>query len=163
MDLCFVAKGESYREVLARSGMSARAGRRRDRPHDRRACSHPRRVTRFTVGQRRGLGVATGEKLFVIGIDAPRSASPSARSATFTATRVSVERVRWIPFDRRRGFNRGRGPDPLGARGHPATIRDDGDGRATVTFSSPQRAITSGQAAVFYDGDLVLGGGWIAS
>jgi tRNA-specific 2-thiouridylase len=73
-----------------------------------------------------------------------------------------IERVRWIPFERLRGSLRGRVRIRSTHEGADAVLRDVGGGRAEIVFDLPQRAIAAGQAAVAYDGDLVLGGGWIA-
>jgi tRNA-specific 2-thiouridylase len=73
-----------------------------------------------------------------------------------------VERVRWIPFERPGGPVAATVRIRSGHAGAAATVRDAGDGTARITFEAPQRAVAPGQAAVFYDGDLVLGGGWIA-
>ena len=73
----------------------------------------------------------------------------------------TLERTRWIPFDRPGGALEAQVRIRSAHEGAPATITDLGDGRARVAFREPQRALTPGQAAVAYDGDLVLGGGWI--
>ena len=163
MDLCFVARDESYRDFLERHGSA-----RPDEPGeivDRagQVLGHHAGVSRFTVGQRRGLGVSGHRKLYVVGIQSERRRVVVGENDDLLRDRCVVERTRWIPFERL--------PSPLRAsvrirsthEGAAAELRDLGHGRAEIRFDEPQRAITPGQAAVAYDGDLVLGGGWIAA
>ena len=163
MDLCFVTEGESYRDVLARSGLGPKPVAGTIVATDGRVLAAHDGVSRFTVGQRRGLGLATGEKLYVIGIDAASARVTVGEEADLYRESCRVERVRWIPFARPGG------PVTASVRirsshaGAPAVVTDRGDGTAVVAFDQPQRAVTPGQAAVFYDGDLVLGGGWITA
>jgi tRNA-specific 2-thiouridylase len=162
MDLCFVGKGESYRDVLTRHGQMPT-----DEPgaivdtDGREIGRHPG-IAHYTVGQRRGLGISSNERLYVVRVEAKTRRVVVSTGGDLLRERCILERVRWIPFERPRG--------PLAATvrirsnhgGAPATLTDLGDGRAELRFESPQRAITPGQAAVAYDGDVVLGGGWIA-
>jgi tRNA-specific 2-thiouridylase len=119
-------------------------------------------IERFTVGQRRGLGLATGEKLYVIGLDPARARVVVGDEADLYRESCTVERVRWIPFERPGGPQRVTVRIRSTHAGASAVVTDRGDGTAVVSFDEAQRAVTPGQAAVFYDGDLVLGGGWIA-
>lgn len=162
MDLCFVTEGESYRDVLARSGLGPEPKAGEIVNTDGRVLATHVGIEQFTIGQRRGLGVATGEKLYVIGLDAARARVVVGDEADLYRESCTVERVRWIPFERPTGSQ----PATVRIRsshgGARAVVNDRGDGTATVSFDEPQRAVTPGQAAVFYDGDLVLGGGWIS-
>jgi len=160
-DLCFVARGESYRTFLERQalGPPARPGEIVDRrgavlgEHDG--------VARFTVGQRRGLGVASDRRLYVLEVEPGAGRVVVGGEDELLADRCTVERVRWIPFDRPDGPLRAAVRIRSAHEGAAATIHDRGDGTAEIVFDEPQRAIAPGQAAVAYDGDLVLGGGWI--
>jgi tRNA-specific 2-thiouridylase len=117
-------------------------------------------IHNFTVGQRKGLGVATGSPLYVIGIRGDQrqvivGADDNLRSRTLRAHRLN-----WIASE---SLDRPiRVQAKIRHRHEPAEaeVRIDGD-QAVVTFDEAQRAITPGQAVVFYDGDLVVGGGWI--
>jgi tRNA-uridine 2-sulfurtransferase len=163
MDLCFVREGEDYRTFLERSGAGGEGGAGEVVDASGRVLGRHGGIGRFTVGQRRGLGVAAAHPLYVLRVE------PSARRVIVGAREelsredCLVEGVRWIPFERPSG--------PLGAQvrirsthpGAQAVITDLGDGRARIRFSEPQQAVAPGQAAVAYDGDLVLGGGWISS
>jgi tRNA-specific 2-thiouridylase len=162
MDLCFVAEGESYRDVLARRGLTDGEDAGDIVTSSGDVLGSHSGVAGFTVGQRRGLGLATGEKLYVIGIE------PASRRVVVGDERdlyresCIVERVRWIPFEKPGGPVPARVRIRSGHEGVEAAVTDRGDGTASIAFSTAQRAVTPGQAAVFYDGDLVLGGGWIA-
>ena len=117
-------------------------------------------VAGFTIGQRKGLGVALGEKRFVTGIDPELNVITIGPEEHLLSDTLVAEHVNWL----------GGAPDgPIRAevkiryRTAPASatvtpLPDDG---ARVVFDAPQRAITPGQAAVFYEGDEVLGGGAI--
>jgi tRNA-specific 2-thiouridylase len=155
MDLCFVAKGESYRGVVGGAEGEIVDG-------SGRVLGRHGGIAQFTIGQRRGLGLATGEKLYVIGLDAPAGKIVVGGESDLYRERCTLERVRWIPFDRPSGVVRAQVRIRSGHSGVDATIRDHGDGFASLAFAEAQRAVTPGQAAVFYDGDVVLGGGWIA-
>jgi tRNA-specific 2-thiouridylase len=161
MDLCFVAEGESYRGFLQRTGLAPASapGEIVDRAgsvlggHDG--------VANFTVGQRRGIGVSSDRRLYVLQVDSASRAVIVGDDADLHREACVIERVRWIPFERLGGPLRARVRIRSTHDGSPATIIDLGEGRAEVRFDEPQRAITPGQAAVAYEGDLVLGGGWI--
>ena len=153
---------ESYRDVLTRHGLVPP-----DEPGSivdtgGREIGRHSGIANYTVGQRRGLGISTPERLYVLRVEPETRRVVVARDDELYEDRCVLERVRWIPFDRPRG--------PIAATvrirsnhsGAPAILRELGDGRTEVRFDDPQRAITPGQAAVAYDGDLVLGGGWIA-
>jgi tRNA-uridine 2-sulfurtransferase len=119
-------------------------------------------VHRYTVGQRRGLGVSAERPLYVVQIDARRNRVVVGREEELAQSGFTAAGVNWIAFESPR--------EPVSAevrvryrhRPAPATIQMLGDARARVTFDEPQRAVTPGQATVFYRGDEVLGGGWIA-
>ena len=118
-------------------------------------------IHNFTVGQRKGLGVATGSPLYVIQIkrDAGQVVvgnSEDLYSRTLRAKRVNLIAVEDVKQPMRVTVKIRHRHEPA-----PATLEKSGDDELLVTFDQPQRAITPGQAAVFYDGDVVVGGGWI--
>jgi tRNA-uridine 2-sulfurtransferase len=115
----------------------------------------------YTVGQRKGLGLASGKPLYVAEVDADRNVLVVGEKAEVEQRACLVERVNWCLLP------------PMGepftatvqirhqhAGGVARVTALEGD-MARVTFEAPQWAITPGQAAVFYRDDLVLGGGWI--
>jgi tRNA-uridine 2-sulfurtransferase len=154
-EICFVPDGDYAAFVAARAPAAAgdvvdEAGRVLGR-HDG--------VHRFTVGQRRGIGVAAGEPRYVIGIDAlTRRVTVGARDALAQSV-IEVDDVTWTEPP----------AAPVRARvqiryrheAQPALVEPLGGGRARVTFDAPERGPAPGQAAVFYDGDAVVGGGFI--
>jgi tRNA-uridine 2-sulfurtransferase len=118
-------------------------------------------VHRYTVGQRKGLGIAAGEPLYVIATDPSKQLVIVGGNDELLRERFTAAQVNWIsiapPADAVRGALKIRNKHAAAA----ATIRPVGEERVEVVFDEPQRAVTPGQGAVWYDGDLVLGGGWI--
>lgn len=117
----------------------------------------------FTVGQRRGLRIAAPEPLYVIATDPATQrvivgADIDLKRSTLAANQVNWVSIAPISEPRRAQVKIRNRHVPAAATLFPT----DDDSRTEVQFDEPQRAITPGQAAVFYDGDLVLGGGWIA-
>lgn len=117
----------------------------------------------FTIGQRKGLGVARGVPLYVIGIDSNDNrvtlgAKDELLKRTVKATQINLLGPRIgndsLPCTAKIRYN---------AAPQPAVVRRTADDEITVTFDEPQSAIAPGQAVVCYDGDVVLGGGWIDS
>jgi tRNA-specific 2-thiouridylase len=157
-EICFVASGEHPEFVERRAG-AVPAGVIRDRSG--RVLGRHEGVHRFTIGQRKGLGLSSPIPLYVVDIDAEEAAiTVGPRDAlerdTFTASRVN-----WIAGTVPAGPVRAGVRIRYRHRDAAATIAPiDGD-RVTVRFDEPQSAVTPGQAAVFYQGDVVLGGGWI--
>lgn len=118
-------------------------------------------VHRFTIGQRKGLGLSAGVPLYVVNIDAARQQVTVGPREALERTTFTTARVNWIA-----------GGAPAAAFDAAVQIRHRhqaaaarvlalDDSRASITFDTPQSAITPGQAAVFYAGDEVVGGGWI--
>jgi tRNA-specific 2-thiouridylase len=162
MDLCFVREGESYRDFLRRVGLAPADGEGDVVNGAGDVMGRHHGVANFTVGQRRGIGISSDRKLYVVGVDPERKRVTVGEDSDLRRGSCLIERARWIPFDRPVGAVRATVRIRSTHEGSPATIVDLGGRRAEVRFDEPQRAITPGQAAVAYDGDLVLGGGWIA-
>jgi tRNA-specific 2-thiouridylase len=119
-------------------------------------------IHNFTVGQRKGLGVATGSPLYVIQISgANKQVIVGGEDQLYSRT-LRTRRVNLIAVDEL--HEPMRVTVKIRHRHEPAAavIERAGDDEILATFDEPQRAITPGQAAVFYDGDVVVGGGWIA-
>jgi tRNA-uridine 2-sulfurtransferase len=118
-------------------------------------------VHNFTIGQRKGLGFAAGKPYYVLAIDRENNRVVVGDDESLRATTCEIEQVNWIALEcPSQAF---RAAVKIRHKHIPAmaTVEPLGATRARVTFDAPQRAITSGQGAVFYDGDRVLGGGWI--
>ena len=122
---------------------------------------HHSGIHRYTVGQRRGLGIAAERPLYVIGIDAPQNRVVVGEQDDLLAREFIAARVNWIALDNPREPVRCEVRVRYRHNPAPAAITPLENGRARVVFDEPQRAITPGQATVFYRGDEVLGGGWI--
>lgn len=115
----------------------------------------------FTVGQRRGLGVAAGEPLYVISTDTSTQKVIVGRNEDLLRTTMQVADINWISIAEPSEPVRAEVKIRNRHNAAPATITPLEGGVVEVTFDEPQRAVTPGQAAVFYRGELVLGGGWI--
>jgi tRNA-specific 2-thiouridylase len=164
-EICFVPNGDyaAFLDAYLRSKGKAMEPKRGEivSSGGRKMGEHSG-VHHFTVGQRRGLGIATGEPLYVIATDpATQRVTVGANDRLYRASLVARD-VNWIswpdlPAPARAQVKIRNKHEAAAATLYPAA----GPGRVEVRFDEPQRAVTPGQGAVFYDGDLVLGGGWI--
>jgi tRNA-specific 2-thiouridylase len=136
---------------------------------DGKVLGHHEGVHNFTVGQRKGLGVATGSPLYVININGAEGKVTVGGNDDLLSRTLIARDLNWIAID---GLHDS-GPDPNAPmrvtakirhrhEPAPAVLENAPNGEVRVTFDEPQRAITPGQAVVFYQDDLVVGGGWIA-
>jgi tRNA-specific 2-thiouridylase len=160
-EICFVGP-EGYPAVVAeRRPEAMRPGPILDTSG--RVLGTHRGLAAYTVGQRRGLGLSTGRPLFVLALDARRNALVVGPEEELLAGGCVAEAVRWLAVD---GID---GPRRVTARvraGGPevgAQVWAEEGGRAVTRFDQPVRAVAPGQSVVWYEGDVVLGGGRIAA
>jgi len=163
-EICFVPSG-NYRDFI-----DAYLEEQREKPESQpgevvssegQVLAEHRGIYNFTVGQRKGLGVAVGAPLYVIRIEPEKNRVVVGPERELFHRRFVVRGVNWI-----RPLKAGEAVEAHvkirhNHPGAPAQVECHEAGEALVTFHHPQRSITPGQAAVFYDGDAVLGGGWI--
>lgn len=158
MEICFVSDGDYARFVEKVAGPQPVGD---VVSTDGEVLGQHEGIHRFTVGQRRGLPVqAQGAPLYVQRIDADQRKVVVGPAEKIARGSFNLLRPRWVdgsaPIDQ-----------PLSIRirhrhlGTTGRVRLDGDGHVAVTLDEPVKAVTPGQAAVFYDGDRVVGGGWI--
>jgi tRNA-specific 2-thiouridylase len=159
-ELCFVPEGTSYAELLEQwLPEQVRPGAIVDRTGNRLG-SHEG-VHRYTVGQRRGLGISAAEPLYVLELDAASGTVVVGPQQQLAVTEIAVAEVSWVA-----------GEAPAASFScsvqirsrHcsvPATVEVGDSGSVSVHPEQPLSAPAPGQAAVLYDGDEVLGGGWI--
>ncbi len=163
-EICFVPSGHYAELVAARRPEAARSGQIVDRAgaivgtHDG--------IARYTVGQRRGLGLTGSAPRYVVDIDSSRNTLVVGAAEDLLRARVRVERVNWIAPEPQPGVYPPGGAQVTVRIRHaaadvPAALTVLGGGAVDVAFLSPQRAAAPGQAVAFYDGQRVLGGGII--
>lgn len=116
----------------------------------------------FTVGQRKGLHISHPTPLYVIELDPERNRVIVGDDSALAKSDFKVERCNWIPFEQPEGPMEVLAKIRHNHQPVPATVTPGENGTAQVHLHTPQRAVTPGQASVFYQDDLVLGGGWIA-
>jgi tRNA-specific 2-thiouridylase len=115
----------------------------------------------YTIGQRRGIGIADAQPLYVIGIEPENNRVTVGYQDELMSGEFTAAGVNWIAFDNPSEPVRAEVRVRYRHTAAPATITPLADNRAHIKFVEPQRAITPGQATVFYRGDEVVGGGWI--
>ncbi len=117
----------------------------------------------YTIGQRKGIGIAAAEPLYVIGIDVGRNRVIVGDRTSAHQTECTVQRVNWVSIPAPNAPIRAEAQSRYRATPVGATIvpLNDDSSRVKITFDQPQFGLTPGQAAVWYDGDLLLGGGII--
>ncbi len=157
-EICFIPDNDYRGFLRARDPSMFRPGRIVDRAGT--VLGEHGGVANFTVGQKKGLGLATGRALYVVGLDPDTNTVTVGERADLERTQLIAEAVNFIASP---------APDAVRVEAKirhshapaPATVRALDTGRAAVEFDEPQPAITPGQSVVWYRGDLVVGGGII--
>lgn len=164
MELCFVPAGNYVQFIQAYSrekGIALKQSEGEIVTQDGVVVGRHRGVHNFTVGQRKGLGFSAGKPLYVLSIDPEKNRVVVGDDESLRTTSFEVGGTNWVsittPNSPRRASVKIRHKHEPSA----AMIEALGNNSARITFVTGQRAVTPGQAAVFYDGDVVLGGGWI--
>jgi tRNA-specific 2-thiouridylase len=118
-------------------------------------------IHHYTIGQRKGLGVAASEPLYVIGLDAGRNRVIVGNRASAHQSECGVHRLNWVSIPEPDAPIRAQVQVRYRTPAVPATVIPLEDAGARIVFDEPQFGITPGQAAVWYDGEVLLGGGII--
>jgi tRNA-specific 2-thiouridylase len=115
----------------------------------------------YTIGQRKGLGITTPKPVYVVELDAENNRVVVGDDSALDRDEFVADRCNWHPFEKLTEPIEVTAKIRYNHPGTPATVTPLEQGRVKVKLHTPQRAITPGQAAVFYQDDLVVGGGWI--
>jgi tRNA-specific 2-thiouridylase len=158
-EICFVPDGDYASFVERQAGAGTRPGPIVD--DTGREIGRHAGVHRFTVGQRRGLGLATSRPRYVLAVEPATATLVVGDEEGLLTDEMRVRDVNWLSLPEPPGEIRAAVRIRHRHAEAEAMIGPSTAGRVDVRFDSPQRAITPGQAAVFYQGDLCLGGGWI--
>ena len=158
VEICFVPGGDHAEFIRRRRPGLATAGRFVDTAGN--VLAKHDGYERFTIGQRKGLGFAAGERRYVLEIVAERNEVVIGEREDLLADGLIATRVNWL-IEPPAGELLCHAKIRYRNAGSPARVVVLPDNGARVEFAEPQSAVTPGQAVVFYDGDRVLGGGWI--
>jgi tRNA-specific 2-thiouridylase len=158
-EICFVPDGNYAGFVERQVAPADRAGAIVDQAGN--LLGHHTGVHRFTVGQRKRLGLTSSRPLYVLAIEPATHAVVVGEPEALEGQALVARDVNWLSLAPPAGPIRAHVRIRYRAAEAPATIEPLEDGRVRVRFDAPQRAITPGQAAVFYDAEACLGGGWI--
>jgi tRNA-specific 2-thiouridylase len=160
-DICFVPDGD-YAGFIERRDAGAREAEGTFVDAQGRVLGRHGGVHRFTVGQRKGLGLSAAAPLYVLALDAGGQRVTVGPKAALERTSLEAQEVSWIAGVAPAAGRRAAAQIRYQHAAAPGVLTPLGDGRARFEFDAPQPAVAPGQAAVFYDGDEVIGGGWIA-
>ncbi len=163
-EICFVPGGDYKNFIdayLAEQGESLPDTAGELVTTDGRAIGEHSGIHNFTIGQRKGLGVATGSPLYVLQIKGDTREVVVGSGENLYSNTLRVHRVNLISAEDLPALMRVTVKIRHRHEAAAAMIEKSGADEILVSFEQPQRAITPGQAAVFYDGDVVVGGGWI--
>jgi tRNA-specific 2-thiouridylase len=158
-EICFVPSGDYAAFVAKKQPAVARGGAIVD--EDGVKIGEHAGVHRFTIGQRKGLGIAAPQPLYVLKLDSATSTVVVGAREALEQTRLTASGVNWISTNAPNDWMHVAAQIRHRHAPAPGRVRALADGRAELEFDSAQPAITPGQAVVFYDGDVVVGGGWI--
>ncbi len=161
MEICFVPDKDYAGFIERRTGDGDIPGSFVDEQGN--ILGQHRGIVHYTVGQRKGLGVTFGKPMFVLRIDAEKNEIVLGEKGTEFSDTLIADKLNFIPFDKLTEPIRVAAKVRYSAKEAEATVEPVENGRVRVTFDVPQRAITPGQAVVFYEigGDSVVGGGVI--
>lgn len=157
-DICFIPDGDYVRFLEEEQGLGNLDG---DIVHvSGQTLAQHQGIYRYTIGQRKGLGIGWTEPLYVVGIDAEKKQVIVGEKKFLSRAEMFVDKCHWAIETPRESLSvacriRYRHTEV------PATVEPLEGDTVKVTFVTPQNGVTPGQAAVFYRGDLVIGGGWI--
>jgi tRNA-specific 2-thiouridylase len=158
-EICFVPDGDYARFVERQAPEAVKAGAVADES-GRTLATHDG-VHRFTIGQRKGLGVSAQAPLYVLRIDAESGQVTVGPRDALERRALTASQVNWTCGQTPSGWLPVTAQIRHRHRPTPGRVRALPDGRAEFESDEPLSAVTPGQAAVFYDGDVVAGGGWI--
>ena len=158
-EICFVPSGDYAAFVAKKQPDVARSGAIVDESGVK--IGEHAGVHRFTVGQRKGLGIAAPQPLYVLKLDSATSTVVVGAREALEQRRLTASGANWISADPPSDWMHVAAQIRHRHAAAPARVRALADNRVELEFDSPQTAMTPGQAVVFYDGDLVVGGGWI--
>ena len=158
-DICFVPNGDYAHIIELQTGCKAAAGNFVDRCGN--VLGTHRGVIHYTIGQRKGLGIAAGEPLYVCRICPQSNTVVLGRNEDLFSTEADAADFNWISGESLKQAIRCRVKIRYRQAEQWATVTPCGEHDVHISFDDPQRAVTPGQAAVLYDGDIVLGGGTI--
>jgi tRNA-uridine 2-sulfurtransferase len=164
MELCFVPNGNYVQFIQAYSreaGIGISSGEGEIVTEDGAVIGRHNGVHNFTIGQRKGLGFAAGKPYFVVSLDPEKNRVVVGGDDSLRTAVCEVTGVNWVSNEPTTATRRARVKIRHKHEPADATVEPLDAATARITFDNPQRAITPGQAAVFYDGDRVLGGAWI--
>ena len=159
-DICFVPDGDYAAFIRRHTGKTYPHGPFLDQ--EGHVLGEHTGIVGYTVGQRRGLGVSSNHgRLYVKQVRPEDNAVVLSDNASLFSDTLTASDVNWIPFDQLNAPLRLRAKIRYRMAEQPCTVEQISPDRVQVVFDQPQRAVTPGQAVVFYDGDLVVGGGVI--
>jgi len=164
MELCFVPNGNYVQFIHAYSsevGKPISDAKGDIVAEDGTVLGRHTGVHNYTIGQRKGLGFATGKPVYVLAIDPEKNRIIVGEDDSLHTTSFEIENVNWISIAEPAAPMRAEAKIRHKHNPAPATVEALPGNSARITFDSPQRAITPGQAAAIYSGGVVLAGGWI--
>lgn len=159
-DICFVPDGDYAAAIKRLAGKDYEEGDFVDAAGN--VLGKHRGIIKYTIGQRKGLGLALPEPMYVIEKDVKNNRIVLGRNSDLFAKKLEAVDLNWIVYDTPPRELRVKARIRYSQKEQPATVINEAGGRTQLLFDEPQRAITPGQAVVLYDGDTVIGGGTIA-
>ena len=158
-DICFVPNGDYAGIIELHTGKKSQPGD--FIKADGTVIGKHKGIIHYTIGQRKGLGISAPEPLYVCKIDPESNTVTLGSDSDLFSTTAYVWDFNWISGEAPDGEIRCKAKIRYRHREQSATVYPNGEDKIKIVFDEPQRAITPGQAAVLYDGDIVLGGGVI--